>query len=346
MLKIELPSKHVLNEEDFVILSPHAHDRRAYRDGLPVGVSVERIERIGYNNFHRMKPFYGRVNKFVLISYRDEVPLNIVGEVFRDGDDWLFKVATVMKKRGFVPKPGTHAIRVNESREVMVFESFMQMQEDVLELNSGGSSLFGHQQTSFVQNGGSTTHTWMINVNADGIDDEIMLTIEHIKDPRNSKNMDKWMGMFEDVAECLSMLDGGSSDELRGLHMNFDQEKWSKALDIAEVSMKSRRTDYEMTGYGKSVALKLLRTRFRIISDWVNENEPSVFLSNPKKEEEGDSRRLRIYEGYFKNALPGYEVFTKERMEEPTDLLVCVDGSISQRQMDVLEQEVESAVHR
>jgi hypothetical protein len=126
MLRIEFEKDHFINEEDFVQFTTHSFDRMSYRDGIPVGVSRERVERIVLNNFHRMKPFYGRIHDFVLISYRDDVPLNIIGEVIKIGhDDWLFKVITVMLKRGFVPNRGTYAIKVNESMHVMMFECFI-----------------------------------------------------------------------------------------------------------------------------------------------------------------------------------------------------------------------------
>jgi hypothetical protein len=126
MLRIEFEKDHFINEEDFVQFTTHSFDRMLYRDGMPVGVSRERVERIVLNNFHRMKPFYERIRDFVLISYRDDVPLNIIGEVIKIGhDDWLFKVITVMYKRGFVPNRGTHAIKVNESMHVMMFECFI-----------------------------------------------------------------------------------------------------------------------------------------------------------------------------------------------------------------------------
>ena len=120
-------------------------------------------------------------------------------------------------------------------------------------------------------------------------------------------------------------------------------------LDIAEVEMLSTRTDYEPTGHGKAVALKLLRTRFKIITGWIDMYKPDVFLSSPKKESQDDTRRLRIYELYFKKYLPHYRVYTKDMTDArpwfSSDILVCISNRVNDRMMSSLEEEVETSLY-
>lgn len=341
MLKIEF-----INEDETVVFTKHGEERRVMRDGQWVGVPRERIENIVMNNFKRIKPFFGRFNHFAFMNPYDN--LNVIGELLRDGEDYIFKVITVMFKKGFKPKFNTYAVKVNESERLMVFESFMETYDMVSEIASQEGDVFEYEQIEADEKEG--TFEWLIKVTDNGeLIDEMLLKIEHSKDPTTHPEMNKWTMRFEDLIECLGLFDGDDNDQKKALAKNFDMKKWSRMLDIAEVEMLSTKTDYEPTGHGKAVALKLLRTRFKIITGWIDMYKPDVFMSNPKKESQEDTRRMRIYELYFKKYLQGYTVYTKDMSRArpwfSSDILVCISDRINDRMLSALEAEVDAAIY-
>lgn len=341
MLKIEF-----IFEDETVVFTKHGDERRVMRDGQMVGVSRDRIENIIHNNFKRIKPFWGRFNKFIFRNQKDG--LNVVGELVRDGDDWTFKVVTVMFKHNYKPYFGDYVVNVNESKNLMMFESFMEAEDRIMEIASDEGGVFDYEQVEAGDEEGM--FSWVIKI-TDGsrIDDEMVLNIEYVKDPSTKPEMVKWFEKFEDVIECLGMIDGNNTKQIKSLRENLDAKKWSSLIDIAEVEMMSKKWNYEITGYGKAVALKLLRTRFKIIKGWVDAYKPDVFLSKPKKEEQKDNRRLRIYELYFKKYLSGYSVFTKDMTNArpwfSSDILVCLNERINDRIISSIEEDVERAIY-
>ena len=341
MLKIEF-----INENDAVVFTKHGNERRVMRDGQMVGVPRERIENIIRNNFQRLKPFWGRFNTFVFRNPIDG--LNVAGELVRNGDDWTFKVVTVIFKHNFKPYFKDYVVKVNESSNLMMFESFMETSDILYEIASEEGEVFGYEQTVSDEKDGE--FEWDITITDNGaIIDEIMLKINYSKDPVTRPEMNDWIMRFEDLIECLDIFDSDDMEQKKNLIKNFDMKKWSRLIDIAEVEMTSKRTDYEPTGYGKAIALKLLRTRFKIIKGWINTYKPDVFLSKPKKENQDDTRRLRIYDLYFRNNLPEYEVHSKDMSKErvwfSTDILVCISKIINNRMLSALEAEVDSAIY-
>lgn len=341
MLKIEF-----VNEDETVVFTKHGDERRVMRDGQMVGVARERIEKIIRNNFQRIKPFWGRFNTFVFRNPIDG--LNVAGELVRNGDDWTFKVVTVMFKHNFKPYFKDYVVKVNESERLMMFGSFMESHDMVSEIATHDGDVFEYEQIEADEKQG--TFEWLIKVVDNGeLIDEMLLKIEHSKDPITGPEMNTWITRFNDLIECLGMFDGDDNNQKKALAKNFDMKKWSRLLDIAEVEMLSTRTDYEPTGHGKTVALKLLRTRFKIVTGWVNTYKPDVFLSNPKKESQDDTRRLRIYEIYFKKYLTDYKVYTKDMTDArpwfSSDILVCISDRVDNRMLSSLEEEVEAAIY-
>lgn len=341
MIKIQF-----VNEEDTVVVTTHGKERSMIRNGQFVGVTRDRIENMVLKNFHRIKPFYGRFKYFAFMNPYDH--LNVVGELVRDGDDYMFKVMTVMFKMGFKPFFNTHGVRVNESENLFRFDSFMEAAEPLLEIASEEKEVYSYKRIEAEDDHtGSGGHTWIIDLREDGIDDEIIITIEHVKNP-TSFEIDRWIEMFEDALECLDLIDGYDNQQMTRMRKGFDYKKWSNMLDIAEVNMVSKNFDYEKTGYGAKVALKLLRTRFNILKNWVNENQPDIFVSKPKKEAQEDTRRLRIYELYFKKYFTGYRVFTKDMTEErpwfSSDIITCISNRVSDKTIDSIENEVVEAI--
>ena len=230
----------------------------------------------------------------------------------------------------------------------MMFESFMETSDILYEIASEEGEVFGYEQTVSDEKDGE--FEWDITITDNGaIIDEIMLKINYSKDPVTRPEMNDWIMRFEDLIECLDIFDSDDMEQKKNLIKNFDMKKWSRLIDIAEVEMTSKRTDYEPTGYGKAIALKLLRTRFKIIKGWINTYKPDVFLSKPKKENQDDTRRLRIYDLYFRNNLPEYEVHSKDMSKErvwfSTDILVCISKIINNRMLSALEAEVDSAIY-
>lgn len=338
MLKIEF-----INEDDAVVFTKHGDERRVMRDGQMVGVPRERIENIIRNNFQRIKPFWGRFNTFVFRNPIDG--LNVAGELVRNGDDWTFKVVTVIFKHNFKPYFKDYVVKVNEERNLMMFESFMEASDVLYEIASEEGGFFEYKQTTLDESEGE--FEWEIAITEDErLIDVITLRIEYSKDPIASE-MESWTEKFKDFIECFDMFDSDDEDQVEKFDDNFNSRKWSRIIDIAEVSMLSKLKDYDPTGYGKSIALKLLRTRFKIIKRWIEEYKPDVLLSKPKKESGTDTRRLRIYELYFRKNLPDYEIHTKEinRLIFSTDILVCLSKRISQGMLAALEADVESAIY-
>lgn len=340
MLTIEF-----INEDEEVAFTTHGDERRTLRDGKWVGVPRERIEKIIHSNFERMKKLWPKHDTFVFRNPIDG--LHIVGELQKRGDDWTFKVVTVIFKHGFNPYHGDKIIKVYESTNLMMFESFMETYDAVLEIASEDGDLFEYEQIESDEDDG--TFSWSIRLDDEGrYLDDIILTIKYQKDPATRPEMTAWMERFEDFIECLGMYDGFDSKQRKSLHSNFDAKKWSKMIDIAEVEMVSNKMDYEKTGYGKAVALKLLRTRFHIIRGWINAYKPDVFISLPKKESQEDNRRMRIYELYFKKYLNDYSIITKDMTNArpwfSADILVCLSNRINDRIISSLEKDVEEAI--
>lgn len=341
MLKIEF-----INEDNGIVFTKHGEERRVARDGQFVGVPRERIENIIRNNFQRIKPFYGRFNTFVFRNPTDG--LNIAGELIRNGDDWTFKVVTVIFKHNFKPYFKDYVVKVNETTNIMMFESFMETSNVLYEIASEDGEEFSYEQTVSDEKEGE--FEWDISITDNGkVIDEITLKINYSKDPVTKPELNDWIMRFEDLIECLDMYDGDDMEQKKKLAKNFDMKKWSRLIDIAEVEMLSKVTDYEPTGYGKAIALKLLRTRFKIIKGWINAYKPDVFLSKPKKESQNDTRRLRIYELYFRKNLPEYDVHSKDmsnkRVWFSTDILVCISKRINPAMMSALEADVDSAIY-
>ena len=219
MLKIEF-----VNEDETVVFTKHGEERRVMRDGQWVGVPKERIENIVMNNFKRIKPFFGRFNHFAFMNPYDN--LNVIGELLRDGEDYIFKVITVMFKKGFKPKFNTYAVKVNESERLMVFESFMETYDMVSEIASHEGDVFEYEQIESDEEEG--TFEWLIKVTDNGeLIDEMILKIEHSKDPATHPDMNKWTMRFEDLIECLGLFDGDDNDQKKALAKNFDMKKWS-----------------------------------------------------------------------------------------------------------------------
>lgn len=338
MLNVEF-----INEDDSIVFTKHGDERRVVRNNQVVGVPRERIENIVRKNFHRIKSFWGRFNTFV---FRNPVDgLNVAGELVRDGDDWTFKVVTVMFKHDFKPYFKDYVVKVNEERNLMMFESFMEASNVLYEIASEEGGFFEYKQSTLDEGDGE--FQWEIAITEDGrLIDVITLRIEYSKDPIASE-MGSWTEKFKDFIGCLDMFDSNDDDQVEKFDVKFNSKKWSRIIDIAEVSMRSKITDYEPTGYGKSIALKLLRTRFKIIKEWIEAYKPDVFLSKPMKESDNDTRRLRIYELYFRKNLPDYDIFTKEINGRvfSTDILVCLSKRISQGMLAALEADVESAIY-
>jgi hypothetical protein len=342
MLTIEF-----LNEEEDVVFTTHGEERRVSRDGKKVGVPTERIRRIIESKADLMKSKWPKYDTFLLKNPIDG--LNVVVELYKQGKDWTFRVITLMFKYNFIAKPSDYVIKVYESMNLMMYESFMDSYESVFEIASEGGDLFDYEQ---LDNGEEGIFSWEIKItDADEIIHEIILNIEYKKDPSTGGKMEAWKSMFEDILECLMMIDGENITQVSKLRNNFDYRKWSGFIDIAEVSMLSKRNDmpYEPTGLGKAIALKLLRTRFHIIRKWINVYKPDAFISLPKKEDSTDTRRLRIYELYFKKYLPDYRIFARDmssaRRWFSTDTLVCLSNRIDDKAISMLEQEVDEAIY-
>lgn len=334
-----MPDLILINEEDIVDVSTHGIERSIIRDGKRVDVPLDRVYALVKKNFDRMKSKWNKWQTFVITSKVDD--LNIVGELRRTGKDWLFNVITVMYKRGFRPYPTDYHIIMRESRNIMTFESFMEASLDTQNY---------YDYSRHTDEDGEIAWTIFVDEENLGISDEIVLQIQYIKNPVTPSEKEAFRSFMEDICYTLGLLDINDRKQLEGFYSNFDFRKWSQLVDIGEVSMLSRKHGYDKTGYGKNIAMKLLRTRFKIIQEWVDENRPDFFISLPKKESSTDTRRLKIYDAYFRRYLSRYDVHSLDSSGDDSpmgwDRIVCVRKSMSDRILQLLENEVEEAIYR
>ena len=93
-------SKYNLNEMP-VYLTKHADDRSKFRNNRPVNISKSRIEKIINKAEDSILSLKDKFKHFVI---KTQNSLNIVGELVKEKNDWVFDVITVMVKDKFIPK--------------------------------------------------------------------------------------------------------------------------------------------------------------------------------------------------------------------------------------------------
>lgn len=84
-----------------VYLTKHADDRSKFRDNQPVNISKSRIEKIINKAEDSILNLKDKFRHFVI---KTQNSLNIVGELVKEKNDWVFDVITVMVKDKFFPK--------------------------------------------------------------------------------------------------------------------------------------------------------------------------------------------------------------------------------------------------
>jgi hypothetical protein len=332
-------------KKERIVLPTHVRARAIQRSGEDGGeITPQRIEKLVKLFKPRMKKEYeyGH-NRFMIHSTKDN--LNIPVEVNQTPYEWRFAAKTVMvaelgEVRTDAPEyRGQMWLVTNESLNLMTFESFMEISQET-------KNYYDYREDVDDEDG---TYRWTISISEEGISDEIVIEIQHIKNPITGKEKNAFKSLLEDIGNTLGALDSTNGNQIKNFYKNFDFRKWQSLIDIAEVSMSSKRHGYEATGYGKNIAMKLLRTRFKIIQEWVAKNKPDFFISLPKKDSKTDTRRLRIYEAYFKRYLSDYEVYAQDASDiEPWgwDTIVCVNNKFSQRMLQSLENDIEDAIYR
>jgi len=331
-------------KKERIVITQHADIRSIERSST--GIPRQRIENLIKRFKSTMKDYYRRGrNDFVIYSSKDD--LNIPVIVSETPYEWVFKAKTVMvAPRGEFKTDSPEYmhqvwLETDESLNLMTFESFMEVSQET-------KNYYDYREDVDDEDG---TYQWTITIDEEeqGISDEIVIEIQHIKNPVTGKEKDAFRSLIEEIGHTLEMLDLNNGKQMKNFYANFDFRKWYGLVDIAEVSMTSKRHVYEPTGYGKNVAMKLLRTRFKIIQEWVAKNNPDFFVSLPKKESKTDTRRLRIYEAYFRRYLSDYEVYAQDASDvEPWgwDRIVCVSNRFSQRMLQSLENDIEDSIYR
>ena len=102
-----------LNEEVRVEITKHGEERSQTRDDKPVNISRNQIEDIVKKGFGKLKDYLSRFKTFVLHDVKSGI--NLVMRVIRKGSDFVVKIITVMKKKGFKPYPEDKYIEVYEN---------------------------------------------------------------------------------------------------------------------------------------------------------------------------------------------------------------------------------------
>jgi hypothetical protein len=120
--------KYNLNEMP-VYLTKHADDRSKFRDNRPVNISKSRIENIINKAENYIMNLKDKFNHFVI---KTQNSLNIVGELVKEKNEWVFDVITIMIKDKFFPKHSTDkVIYVNEVKNMKKITLKSLIKEDI-----------------------------------------------------------------------------------------------------------------------------------------------------------------------------------------------------------------------